>query len=310
MFRKTALFAALIALPFLGVTACDDATSPGQNATLSVQLTDAPSANVANAWVNIDQITLQGESEVELLDSSTGFIELTQLADSATTLVQNTAVPQGSYGQLRFHVTAAALETDGGTVYSFNGAAGSIEAVGEADGELTCPSCTQTGIKVNMPGGSLDLETEARILMLDFDVSESFGQQAGGSGMWVMHPTITSSTVDASGTISGNVSVESGIEFPVCDGDSTSVADFVPQAYATGTDSVVKSGNVDSDGSYQIQFLAAGDYDVGFADSVVVATEDTLVYQASSSTTTATVESGMETTVDYTVSDVSCVLSN
>lgn len=308
MIRKSTLVTALLALSFLGLAACDDATSPGQNATLSVQLTDAPSANVENAWVKIDQITLQGSAEAELLDGPTGFIELTQLADSTETLVQNTAVPQGSYGQLRFHVNAAALETDGGTVHSLNGAADSLGL--SADGQLNCPSCTQTGIKVNMPDGSLDLATEATILVLDFDVKESFGQEAGASGMWVMHPTISSSTVEASGTISGTVSAESGVSFPTCDGHESGVTDFVPQALAAGTDSVVKTGEVDSDGRYEITFLASGEYGVAFADSVVVATRDTLAYEATASQTSATVDAGSQTTVDYTISSVSCLLSD
>ena len=304
MFRKSALLAALVALPLMGLSACDDATGPGQNASLTVQLTDAPSAAVDSAWVNVDQITLQGtEGGVNLLEGETGYIELTQLADSATTLVENEAVPQGSYGQLRFHVAGAALKTDGGSVYSFNGGA---EAVGHtSDGELTCPSCGQTGIKVNMPEGGLQLETEAKILVLDFDVSESFGQQAGMSGMWVMHPTITSSTVQASGTIVGTVTPDSGVSFPSCNGESRSVEDFVPHALVPGTDSVVKSGNTSSDSSYAIQFLAPGDYDMSHADTVVL-DPDSLFFTASPSQATATVESGMETTVDYSISEVIC----
>ncbi len=304
MIRKTAVAAALIALPFLGLAACDDATGPGSDATLSVQLTDAPSASVDSAWVNIDQITLQGSNGgVDLLDESTGFIELTQLADSATTLVQNEAVPQGTYGQLRFHVTAAAVKTDGGEIYSLNGAA---DALGKTStGDLTCPSCTQTGIKVNMPDGGLELETEAKILMLDFDVSESFGQQAGMSGMWVMHPTITSSTVQASGTIVGNVTAADGVSFPSCNGETRTVEDFGPRALAAGTDSVVKTGTVGSDGSYAIEFLSPDDYDMSYADTVIL-DPDSVFFTASPSTETATVESGMESTVNYTIEGVTC----
>lgn len=306
MFRKTAVAAALIALPFLGLAACDDATGPGSDATLSVQLTDAPSASVDKAWVKIDQITLQGSNGgVDLLDESTGFIELTQLADSATTLVENEAVPQGSYGQLRFHVNAAALRTDGGEVYSLNGGA---DSVGETPtGDLTCPSCTETGIKVNTPDG-FRLETEAKILMLDFDVSESFGQQAGMSGMWVMHPTITSSTVQASGTIVGNVTTADGVSFPTCNGETRTVEDFVPRALAAGTDSVVKTGTVGSDGSYAIQFLMPDDYGMSYADTVVL-DPDSVFFTASPSTETATVESGLESTVDYTIEGVTCSTS-
>ena len=311
MSRKSALVTALIAMSFLGLAACDEATGPGADgdATLSVQLTDAPSASVDSAWVKIDQITLQGsEGGVGLLDEPTGLIELTQLADSAMTLVDAESVPQGTYGQLRFHVASAALRTEGGAVYSLDGAASLLGMT--ATGELKCPSCQQTGIKVNMPGDGLELQTEARILVLDFDVKESFGHQAGGSGMWVMHPTITSSTVEASGTVVGSVSVESGVSFPTCDGESTSVADFVPRALHADTDSVIKSGDVKSDGSYEIHHLASGEYGIGYADSVIVATEDTLVYGASHSDTTVSVEAGMETTVDYSISSVSCVPSS
>jgi len=304
MFRKSVLLAVLVALPFLGLTACDDATSPGQNAPLTVQLTDAPSASVDSAWVRVDQITLQGtEGGVDLLDQPTEFIELTQLADSATTLVQSKAVPQGTYGQLRFHVTSAALQSDGGEIYSLNGGADSIGKT--ATGELKCPSCTQTGIKVNMPDGGLELQTEAEILMLDFVVSESFGQQAGASGMWVMHPTITSSTVEASGTVAGNVSLADGVSFPSCNGETRTVEDFVPRALAAGTDSVVKAGTVGSDGSYAIQYLAPADYEMSYADTVVL-DQDSVFFTATSSDTAVTVESGMETTVEYTIEGVSC----
>lgn len=42
-----------------------------------------------------------------------------------------------------------------------------------------CPGCGETGIDLNMAQGGLQLETETRSPVLDFEVSESFGQQAG-----------------------------------------------------------------------------------------------------------------------------------
>ena len=303
MFRKTALTTVILALLLLGLAACEDATSPEGSATLSVELTDAPSASVSQAWVKVDQITLQGtEGGVELLDEATGFIELTQLADRTETLVEDEVVPEGSYGQLRFHIAGAALETDAGDIYSLNGAARELDL--SATGTLNCPSCTQTGIKVNTPE-DFRLEAGARILVLDFDVSESFGQQAGRSGMWVMHPTITSSTIEASGTIAGTVEADSGVTFPSCNGTDRSVEDFVPQALAAGTDDVVKTGEVGSDGSYAIRFLESGDYDMSYADTLVL-DPDSLFFDASPSQETATVQSGGETTVDYAISSVTC----
>ncbi len=306
--RKTVLTAVTIMLPFLGLAACDDATGPDGDASLSVQLTDAPSANVNRAWVKVEQLTLQGsEGGVNLLDQPTGFIQLTDLVDRTETLVQDEPIPPNTYGQLRFIIAGAAVETDEGEVYSYNGAASEIEGI-TRDGELQCPSCGQTGIKVNMPEGGLQLETEAKILVLDFDVSESFGQQAGMSGMWVMNPLITSSTVEASGTIAGTVSTGSNVSLPTCAGTSGSVADFVPRALEAGTENVVKSGSVSSDGSYQIQFLEPADYDMGYSDTTTVSQDSAFVFDASPSVMTATVQSGAETTVDYTINSADCVL--
>ncbi len=303
MFRKAVLTTAVAALPFLGLAACSDSTAPDGSATLSVELTDAPSASVNRAWVKVDQLTLQGtEGGVDLLDEPTGYIQLTELVDRTETLVENEVVPEGSYGQLRFHIAGAALETEGGDVYSLSGGADSVGLA--ADGDLNCPSCEETGIKVNTPEG-FRLETGARILVLDFDVSESFGQQAGGSGMWVMHPTITSSDIEASGTIVGTVEADSGVEFPTCSETERSAEDFVPRALAAGTDSVVKTGTVGSDGGYEIRFLSPADYDMSHADTVVL-DPDSLFFTASPSQESATVESGAETTVDYTITEVTC----
>jgi hypothetical protein len=59
-------------------------------------------------------------------------------------------------------------------------------------GDLQMPSFAQSGLKVNLPGDAITVEgDDQRILLVDFDVSKSFGHQAGNSGKWVMHPVIT-----------------------------------------------------------------------------------------------------------------------
>lgn len=61
-------------------------------------------------------------------------------------------------------------------------------AEGDATGSLITPSLDASGLKVNFTE-PLVLEGETTLLV-DFDVAESFGQQAGQSGNWVMHPVI------------------------------------------------------------------------------------------------------------------------
>jgi len=44
---------------------------------------------------------------------------------------------------------------------------------------------------VSMPGG-LVFDGAAQTLVVDFDVAESFGHEAGQSAKWVMHPSLKS----------------------------------------------------------------------------------------------------------------------
>jgi len=303
---RALVVALTVPLLALGLAACGGSeTGPDGTTRLSIQLTDEASTSVSRAWVKVDQLTLHGpdEARVDLLDGPTGYIELTELAGRTRGLVSGRSVPSGEYEQLRFYVTSAALETEAGGVYSLNGGA---DAVGvAANGELRCPSCEQTGIKVVTPDSSLVLETESRILVLDFDVTESFGHQPGEEDTWIMRPVITSSTIGFSGSITGTVATDSGVSFPSCNGGDRSLQDFVPRVHAAGTDSVVKTGDVGSGGSYVIAYVPPGDYGMSYADTLIL-DPDSLFITASPSSASVTVESGVETTVDYSVSEVSC----
>jgi hypothetical protein len=66
------------------------------------------------------------------------------------------------------------------------------------------PSLGQSGLKINLPGGKLDIGEGETIVMLDFDAAESFGHQAGNSGKWVMHPVVKATNV----TFGGNALVQ------------------------------------------------------------------------------------------------------
>lgn len=300
---------ALAAVLAVAAGACDSGISSGDSSSLSLQLTDAPAGDLSEAWVDIGSITLQGEGgEFELVADPEGpepggLFELTSLAGTTAELVSGVEVPAGTYGQLRVVVDAAAVETEDGDVFSFGGAAEALDK--DVTGTLQPASTDRTGIKVNLPEGGLTLEAESTILVLDFDVSESFGREAGMSGMWVLKPTITSSVLEASGTVSGTVSLAEDVTVPECGGEARGPEAFVPVAIDPSSGEVVKSGDVDGDGAYAIRFLEPGGYDLGHREEVTFDGES-LVFGAEVTPATVTVESGAEASADYTITSAAC----
>ena len=257
------------------VGACsDDPTDPGPDASarLNVLLTDAP-GDVSAVWVEIVRVYLQGgDGPVDLLPAPTDLIELTELVENAVTLVEDVEVAPGTYGQLRFVLGDAVLEADDGTVYVLGDAEHPDGLT--ATGQLQCPSCQQSGLKVILPGGELELEEGETTVTLDFDVSQSFGHRAGNSGRWVMSPTVHGTWLAGGPSmgpgVSGAVTLASGVEIPACPaGTPRGLEDFVPLATAATLEDdagqpLVRSGTTRSDGSFSIGPLAPDTYLLGY----------------------------------------------
>jgi len=314
---------ALAAAAALALGACDQSpTSPmAGSPTLTMLLKDAPGPEVTHAWVSVSQITLQGSEGsdassggIDLLDQPTGLIDLTELADSTHTLFETRAVTPGTYSQLRFVIDGAVLETSDGQVYSMNGAVPPDDA--DVTGDLKCPSCSQSGLKVNLPGGSLEFTEGETIVVLDFSVDESFGHAAGQSGMWVMHPVIHTSTVETgpvvtTGAIAGAVSVADTVAFPDCNGATRTIQDFVPTAMATidGSDSTV-AGATAEDSTYVIGDLPPARWGLGFQQKVGFSNGDTLIFAAQPSADSVDVTAGDTAAADFEILNATCQLAS
>lgn len=331
MIRKLTTLTAVVALAFFGLSACDGLSSPDDGTPrLSVLLTDAP-GDVQAAWVQITEIRLQGETDGEAtfpVSEGNQWHNLVALANDGNgeqltaELIQSEEIPPGTYGQLRLMIGSAVLQAETSSPAGPAPSVPSVFVMGSPDweviegldgteesGRLMCPGCPQTGIKVNLPDGSLTLESGETGLLLDFDVAQSFGRQAGASGMWVMRPVITSSTL-AVGSVEGTVSVDTAGtgHIQACGGnDADDVAAFVPTATNDGT---TKTATVSADGEYSFSFLSPGEWAMGFEEEVTFDGEK-LVFESADvnvSSTPVTVEEGTTTTVDYTVADtVACV---
>ena len=200
IFQKLLRASAVVAL-----VACSDSSGP-DTAKLSIMLTDAP-GDVLEAVVTIDQIYLQGGSadaeeaatenaRVNLL-SAPVTVDLLTLADEWMTLVGDADIPAGTYGQLRFVVTGAYLkvaEEGGDRIYATSTDYAGLPDGAEVSGSLQAPSFANSGLKVSFPGG-VTVEGETALLV-DFDVADSFGKQAGQGDKWVMHPVLKGSVVE------------------------------------------------------------------------------------------------------------------
>ncbi|MBT8338044.1 MAG: DUF4382 domain-containing protein [Gemmatimonadetes bacterium] len=311
-FTAFALSAALL----LTASACDDdPTQPGDgDARLNVLLTDAP-GDVAAAWLQIDRVYLQGGDErVELLTEPTDLIEVTELVGTAVPLVEDFGLEPGTYGQLRFVIGGAVLESEDGTVYVLGDVAHPDGL--EAGGDLHCPSCQQSGIKVTLPGDELELGDGETTVTLDFDVSQSFGHRAGNSGRWIMRPVIHGTWIEGGPVLGpgvrGQVNFATGVAVPACPaGTARSVEDFVPQATATTLVdgdglALVRTGVTAADGTFVLGPLAADTWDLGFLATLELEGAD-LLFEASASPTQAVIVDSDVTGVTYTVTAATCV---
>ena len=209
-FQRLLRVSAVVAL-----VACSDSSGP-DTAKLSIMLKDAP-GDVLEAVVTIDQIYLQGgaadtdteeaapeSARVNLL-SAPVTVDLLTLADEWMTLVGDAEIPAGTYGQLRFVVSGAYLkvaEEGGDRIYATSTDYAGLPDGAEVSGSLQAPSFANSGLKVSFPGG-VTVEGETALLV-DFDVADSFGKQAGQGDKWVMHPVLKGSVVEPEAAVARN----------------------------------------------------------------------------------------------------------
>jgi hypothetical protein len=282
-------------------------------------LTDNP-GDVESVWVDVGEIYLQGggalgrvvllsEGEADAL----GLIELTELAGTTLDLVSDVEIGAGNYGQLRFVIDGAVLETEQGDVFTLD--ATHPDGL-PATGSLTCPSCTDTGIKVLLPGEVADLDEGAHLIVLDFDVSQSFGHPTGQPTEWVMHPVIRGAELGFTGNVSGTVDVERDtngdplVTIPECPaGTPRDLTAFVPRAVAqTLTDDlgdpITATAVVAGDGSFSFSFLSPDGYDFGYVSEIELGTS--ILTFVATAPGVLDVSSGADLDVEYVITSATC----
>jgi hypothetical protein len=177
---------------------------------------------------------------------------------------------------------------------------------------------------VKVPNDDLEVEEGAGALVLDFDVAQSFGHKAGNSGKWVMHPVIHGTLIgDADGdgeilddlglarSVSGTVDLGTDVTIPECPvGTPRSLADFIPTATLEGVldgegQPIMRTGTTDAGGQFQIGFLHAGSYTLGYVGSLNL-TSDELVFSATVQPGQVTLAGSDEDGVTFTIQGAQC----
>jgi hypothetical protein len=213
----------------------------GQTGTVSVLLKDAP-GNFDEAVVTISEVDLVGSGGTTVLTTKKTTADLLKLTNATVELLKDVEVPVGTYSQLRFVITGGYVLT-GGVYYASSPTYEGLPQGVTATGMLQMPSYGQSGLKVDLPADAATVATGSHVILVDFDVSQSFGQDAGGSGMWAMHPVMHATNIEFTGDVDVTLTVPSNVTLPagailaaqVTSSDGTDVhkADFVATAPGT-----------------------------------------------------------------------------
>jgi hypothetical protein len=272
MSRTLAGLFALVAS--LMVAACGDGTSAPQAGQFSVLLTDDPGP-FAKVVIQIDRVELMGDALdecegdegaecVEAAEpSSRGRVVLTDedvevdlltLANDIFPLAEDVVVPGGTYSEVRLIITGGCLVLNGGAVYTspgFDPMSDEHAACEAPHGALQMPSWGQSGLKIKLPGGTVEVDGDQHGVILDFVVPESFAHQAGGSGKWVASPVIRAAGIEFAASIEVQLSDPSGL---------------VPDSYGLDDFVVVLDGEsgqpFDETGVVVLNYLVPGEHTV------------------------------------------------
>jgi len=227
---------------------------PGQPATLTVLLTDAPGEALDSAVVSFSQIVLLGTDGSRYVISDTAQShDLLTLTNGVTAELGSASIPAGDYQEIRVVIDSARAVLTPPT--TFQGGSGTMS--------MKVPSGSTSGLKVKFDGDTpLTIVPGETVVVIDFDISRSFVFQGppGRPRSVSLKPVIRATYRDVAGSISGVVTP----------------ADAGATVYAIrAVDDTVATADADPvTGAYSLQFLPPGSYTVaasatGFAPEEV-----------------------------------------
>jgi hypothetical protein len=215
-------------------------------------------------------------------------------------------VPAGTYGQLRFVITGGYIEVDNGdgttSIYASSPTYAGLPSGATVAGPLQMPSFATSGLKVNLPGGAVTIGSEQKIVLVDFDVSQSYGKEAG-SGKWVMSPVMKATDLGFTGSLKVTLTKAADLTLPSIGGTPLTLDQFKATVTPTGgVATELPLTDADNDGKFEATFayLVPGSYSVDFvAPAGITSFTTTPAHPA-----TVSVVSGASATHDATLTAV------
>jgi hypothetical protein len=304
---RSTRFAIPLVLAGLALGACGDDKSPSgvQEGRLTIQLTDAP-GDLAEAFIRIEEFVLIGAASdggiIRIQPEVAGYIDLLTLAGGQVLeVVDDALVPTGTYSELRLVIDDAYVRLNDGRIFATAGA--DLPSGVTADGTLKCPSCSQSGFKVKFMNGPIQIADEATVL-LDFDVAQTFGHEAGASGMWIMRPVLHATTQSIQlGRIVGDVELATDVTIPECGGQTNTVVQFRPIA-VMGDDTITAA--VNSEGEFRFTHVLPGTWTLGHMPSISFTNDDTLSFTATVDPATVNVAEADSAMATYQITAAAC----
>lgn len=304
MFTSKKTLASAIVLASMGLLAGCDSNSGGSTSastgTFSLDITDGPVDSATKVVVEFTAVSIKpadGEALVfEFAEAKS--IDLLQLQGSASDgLLTNEVVASGSYEWIRLHVNAerdnlmdSYMEMDDGTQI-----------------ELYVPSGAQTGLKLVSgftiaAGGGADFT-------IDFDLRKSITNPRGMPAA-ILKPALRIVDNMVVGTLTGSISsdlVLGECSDPTVDDGSVYVyagAGATPtDIQGTESDPIATAlvHNVDGTYSYEVGFLADGEYTVAYTCNAGIDDPATAEAVSFTGTESTVVVANMATSVDFSV---------
>jgi Domain of unknown function (DUF4382) len=272
MKRLQLLTLGLFALAFGLVT-----TGCGNESSVTIKLTDAP-GDFKAAVVTISEVYLQGEGGRVVLSNEATTTNLVTLANDTKDIVKDAIVPEGRYSELRFVISGAYIEVeqeDGSTlIYATSNDYAGLPEGATVAGILQTPSFSSSGVKVKLDG-DVEVQGEQKVILVDFDVSQSFGKERGQGDKWVMKPVIKGGEIVFSGSVNVTLVRGEGVTLPTVNGTALTLGSFRATLRSTETDPDGASApaaeeialtDANGDGVFEasFKFLVPGNYEVSF----------------------------------------------
>ena len=278
-FRNAARAAvcAVAAVGALGLAACDpiEPRDPGDT-EVQVWLTDASVDFLEEAWVDIGAIEMvpAGGAPISLTtDGTSGEVDLLELREQDPLQIAGQDIEPGVYSQLRITIESARVLLDAAYVFEAGGRERTLPIPAGAQGGVAL-NLEVTGV-VDDSVGAIDVQAGLLVLMVDFDVNQSFviqGDPEAPEGIddIVFTPKLRVAVRPLAGSVSGVVRAgATGVDVTGLTVTARPLNEGLLEPYQTQT----ATAAVGPDGSYTLPFMAPGRYAVNVDVPAGFATE-------------------------------------